>query len=120
MARYTVNVLYENETLNRVKNDQLPDLQIEIQDYYSAVASDLTAYSGVNVTMTKSGETTAKINAQQMNIVNASIGRYKYEFLPADVNSSGTYYMEFELVDSAGRTQTIFEQKTMTIRDSLN
>ena len=92
----------------------------EIQDYYSDVASDLSSYSGVNITMTKSGETTAKIDAQPMSIVNASIGRYKYEFLATDVNSSGTFYIEFELVNASGKTQTVYEQKTMTIRDSLN
>ncbi|MFQ3675720.1 MAG: BppU family phage baseplate upper protein [Endomicrobiia bacterium] len=117
--QYDIFVYNELETLNRTQDDQLPDLNFQIRDLKTAEEIDLTGYN-VDLTMRKIGATgIAKINRKDCIPIDILVGKFKYEFMPEDVNDYGTFEIEISLKDNNDKRKTIAKRLVMNIRKNL-
>lgn len=84
----------------RIKqHDLLPEITATIKDG-TGTPIDLSG-GAVKFSMTKAGETTAKINAVNATIVNAAGGQVKYSWAGTDTDTAGIYKAEFEATVAA-------------------
>ena len=117
--QYNIFVYNEEESLNRTQDDQLPDLMFQIRKLETDEEVDLTGLI-VDLTMRKTGATgTPKINREECVEIDKTIGKFKYEFSPADVDDYGTFEIDLALIDSQDRRQTITSRLAMNIRKNL-
>lgn len=116
---YELLLLNEDVATVRVKEDQIPDFEFQVRDSTTEQPIDLTDYT-VYFSMRKSGQTTSKVSEQECTEIDATIGQFKYEFEVVDVNDYGTFEGEIKLENIAGKTLTIYDKFTITIRDNLD
>ena len=89
--------------------------QFDLQPYYpvQVLSSDNNAYNLNGVTIvctmkTKKGNT-VKINRQStgINISDAANGKFEYRWRNVDVDTTGEYYIEFEITPASGGKFTV-------------
>ena len=116
---YDFIILNEEQALNRVKGDQLPDLDVQIYDnsVIPFTEVDLTALS-VSFSMKKLKTTTPKIDDQPFTLVTAANGLIKFEFQTNQVDEIGTYDCEIKVIDT-GKSLTLKRKFQIIIQDSV-
>lgn len=100
------------------QDDTSPSLQATLQDA-SGTAIDISG-SSVRFHM-KSVDGTLKVD-QPMTIVNGSGGLVQYDWVSADTDTVGTYYVEFEVTYSDGSIETFPNNgnETVVVARALN
>lgn len=116
---YDFIILKEEQSLNRVKGDQLPDLDIQIYDnsVIPFTEVDLTALS-VSLSMKKTKSTTPKIDDQPFTIVTPAVGLIKFEFQTNQIDEVGTYDCEIKVINT-GKSLTLKRKFQIIIQDSV-
>lgn len=112
-------IFNEEQTLNRIKSDLLPELSIQIYDNSTIPFTeiDLTGKT-VTFSMKKFKATEAKISNQLFTEVDEATGQYKFEFEATDVDEIGTYNCEIAIVDT-GKKRTLDRKFQIVISDNF-
>lgn len=116
---YDFIIFNEEQTLNRVKGDQLPDLAIQVFDnsVNGFTEVDLTLLT-VSFSMKKVKTTTPKIDDQPFTTVTLLDGLVKFEFQTNQVDEVGTYDCEIRIVND-GKSLTMKRKFQIIITDSV-
>lgn len=86
------------------QNDTSSDIQRDLKDAFGAPAPITGATVKFSMRVKPSG--TVKVNGAAGSVVDAALGRVKYDFSASDTDTADTYEAEFEVTYSNGDIQS--------------
>ena len=94
------------------KGDTSPSIQSTLKDS-AGVAVDLSGAT-VKIHMKAIGASTLKVD-EAMTVVNATSGIVRYDWSSSDTDTSGTYYVEFEVTKADNSVETFPNNGNATV-----
>ena len=86
------------------QNDTAPDIELDLKDAFGAPVNVTGAAVAFSMRVKPAG--TVKVDAAAGSIVDAGLGRVKYNFVAANTDTADEYEAEFQLTFPDGDIQT--------------